>query len=75
MPLFKVGDYVERVGTLAPQYTKLGQVVRVIPHPELPEHLTEYEVNFGFAVVTFYQSQLRPAQEDPPSRYDLHPLG
>lgn len=31
--------------------------------PDLPEHLNEYEVNFKFVVATFYQSQLRSAEE------------
>jgi hypothetical protein len=69
MPLFKVGDYVERVGTLVPTYMKHGRIVRVIPHPDLPDHLNEYEVDFQFAVATFYQSQLRLAEHPPtPSR-------
>ena len=62
MALFKVGDYVERVGTVVPLYMKFGRVLRVIPHPELPEHLTEYEVNFHFVIATFYETQLRLAQ-------------
>jgi hypothetical protein len=69
MPLFKVGDYVERVGTLVPQYMKFGRIVSVIPHPDLPEHLTEYEVDFKFVVATFYQSQLR-LSGPPPSEQD-----
>ncbi len=60
-------------GTLVPEYMKFGRIVRVIPHPDLPEHLTEYEVDFKFVVTTFYQSQLplsdrSAAIEDPPSR-------
>jgi hypothetical protein len=65
MPLFKVGDYVERVGTLVPPYMKFGRIVRVIPHEDLPEHLTEYEVDFKFVIATFYQSQLRLAKAPP----------
>jgi len=41
MALFKVGDRVKRVGPLVPEYMKTGRVVRVIPHPQLPEHFTE----------------------------------
>jgi hypothetical protein len=29
MPLFKVGDYVERVGTLISEYMKFGRIIRV----------------------------------------------
>jgi hypothetical protein len=61
MARFKVGDYVERVGPLVPIYMKSGRIVRVIPHPDLPEQMTEYEIDFQFVVATFYQSQLRLA--------------
>ena len=61
MARFKVGDYVERVGTLVPEYMKSGPVVRVILHPELPEQFTEYEIDFKFVVATFYEIQLRLA--------------
>ena len=63
MARFKVGDYVERVGTLVPTYMKSGPVVRVIPHPDLPEGFTEYEIDFKFVVATFYESQLKLAQD------------
>jgi hypothetical protein len=46
MPRFQVGDQVERVGTLIPPYMKSGRVMRVIPHPDLPEQFTEYEIDF-----------------------------
>jgi hypothetical protein len=59
MPRFKVGDYVERFGPLAPEYTTVGRIVRVIPHADLPAYLTEYDVDFGFTILTFYESQLR----------------
>jgi hypothetical protein len=62
MARFKVGDYVERVGTLVPIYMKSGLVVRVIPHPDLPEGFTEYEIDFKFVVATFYENQLRLAE-------------
>ena len=72
MPLFKVGDYVERIGTLVPEYMKFGRIVRVIPQNDLPEHLNEYEVDFKLVVATFCQKQLRfavapPMDEAPPS--------
>ena len=66
MARFKVGDYVERVGTLVPEYMKSGPVVRVIPHPEQPEHFTEYEIDFKFVVATFYENQLRLAGQTRP---------
>jgi hypothetical protein len=62
MARFKVGDRVERVGLLVPEYMKIGRVVRVIPHPQLPEHFTEYEINFGTRVASFYETQLRSAR-------------
>jgi len=71
MSLFKIGDHVERVGPLVPEYMKFGHVVRVIPHPDLPEYLTEYEVDFdsrrelAHHVATVYQTQLRLIVDDP----------
>ena len=61
MPKFKVGDPVERIGTLVPEYLKRGTVKRVIPHEDLPEDLTEYEIDFKFTIATFYQRQLKLA--------------
>jgi len=62
MPRFKVGDQVERVGSLIPPYMKSGRVMRVIPHPDLPEHFTEYEIDFKFVIATFFESQLKLSQ-------------
>ena len=59
MARFKVGDRVERVGTLVPEHMRTGRVVQVIPHPQLSEDFTEYEVDFGNRVASFYQTQLR----------------
>ena len=60
MPKFKVGDQVERVGTLVPSYMKNGVVVRVIPDAGGQGWFTEYEVNFGNKLIaTFYETQLR----------------
>jgi hypothetical protein len=64
MPLFKVGDYVERVDQFAPPYVRFGRVVRVIPNVYLPERYTEYEVDFSFVVVTLYETQLRLTKEE-----------
>jgi hypothetical protein len=72
MPHFKTGDHVERVGPLVPEYMKFGQIIRIIPHPDLPEHLTEYDVDFKspgastHSVGTFYEAQLRLVLGDPP---------
>ena len=59
MARFKVGDRVERFGTHVPEHMKTGRVVRVIPHPQLSEDFTEYEIDFGVRVASFYQTQLR----------------
>jgi hypothetical protein len=65
MPLFKVGDRVERVGSIVPEYMKFGRILRVSPRPpELPDYLTEYEVDFKFIVATFYETQLRLVTND-----------
>ena len=74
MPRFKVGDQVERIGSLIPTYMKSGRVMRVIPHPDLPEHFTEYEIDFKFVVATFYESQLKLAQDGDGS-FSKDPLG
>jgi hypothetical protein len=63
MPRFQVGDKVERAGSLVPQYMKKGTVVAVIPNMSGQDHFTQYEVDFGKGiVVTFYETQLRPAR-------------
>jgi len=62
---------VERVGVLVPVYMKFGHIVRVIPHPDLLEHMTQYEVDFESRsksthdVATFYQIELRLLGDDP----------
>jgi len=65
---FKVGDRVERVGTLVPVYMHDGIILRIIPNKEGIDGYTEYEVNFGNQMIgTFYEAQLRlvkPATED-----------
>jgi hypothetical protein len=57
--MFKVGDRVERIGSLVPPYMKNGIVTDVKPHPEGIEWATEYEVDFEFMIGKFYESQLR----------------
>jgi hypothetical protein len=60
---FKVGDHVERIGVLVPDYMRSGVIMQVIPNPDLPDWFTEYEVNFGNQVIAiFYQTQLRLAE-------------
>ena len=75
MPLFKVGDHVERVGSIVPEYMKFGRILCVSPRPpELPDYLTEYEVDFKFIVATFYQTQLRLVATDEDSSQSLLPF-
>jgi hypothetical protein len=61
MPKFKVGDEVERIGSLVPDYLQSGIIVRVIPHQQgMPDIFTEYEVNFSNKTIAiFYETQLR----------------
>jgi hypothetical protein len=62
MPRFKVGEKVERIGSLVPLYMRRGIVAKVIPNEDGQDHFTQYEVNFGNRVVeVFYETQLRPA--------------
>lgn len=60
MPKFKVGDHVERIGTLVPEYMKNGLILTVIPNQDGQDWFTQYEVNFGDQqIATFYETQLR----------------
>ena len=60
MPKFAVGDYVERIGSLVPEYMRSGVITRVIPNDQGLELFNEYEVNFGNQVIAiFYETQLR----------------
>ena len=59
MAKFKVGDCVERIGPLVPPYMRVGSIRRIIPHPELPEGLEEYEVQFRSGTAIFYEMQLK----------------
>jgi hypothetical protein len=59
MPKFKVGDHVERIGALVPEYMRSGVIVRVIPNKGL-DWFAEYEINFSeMLIATFYETQLR----------------
>ena len=62
MPKFAVGDYVERIGSLVPEYMRSDVIIRVIPNDQGLDLFNEYEVNFGDQVIAiFYQTQLRLA--------------
>jgi hypothetical protein len=66
MPQFKVGDRVERIGTLVPPYMKNGTILTVIPSKSELDWFTEYEVNFGNQIIAvFYETQLRLADDVP----------
>ena len=66
MPLFKVGDRVERIGVLAATWMKEGIITNVIPNKYGIESATEYEVNFGQLRAILYQIELRLIQSAPP---------
>ena len=60
MPRFKVGDHVERIGSIIPFYMKSGVITGVYPNKDGNDWFTEYEVNFGHQLIAvFYESQLR----------------
>jgi len=63
MARFQVGDKVERIGSLVPEYMKHGVVVRIMPN-EHSDLFTAYEVSFGSQMIAiFYETQLRPAND------------
>jgi hypothetical protein len=63
MPKFKVGDTVERIGPLIPDYMRNGVITKVLPNRDGIEWLTEYEVRFSDVLVAnFYETQLRESQ-------------
>ena len=65
MPKFAVGDHVERIGSLVPEYMRSGVIIRVIPNDQGQDLFNEYEVNFGNRVIAiFYETQLRLATTD-----------
>jgi hypothetical protein len=60
MPSFKIGDRVERIGPLVPDYMRSGVITRVIPNKDGLDWFTEYEINFGYKrIANFYETQLR----------------
>ena len=67
MPRFAVGDHVERIGSLVPEYMRNGVVIRVIPNDQGLDLFNEYEVNFGNQVIAiFYETQLQLATKPNP---------
>ena len=66
MPKFAVGDYVERIGSLVPEYMRSGVITRVSPNDQGLDLFNEYEVNFGNQVIAiFYETQLRLVTNNP----------
>jgi hypothetical protein len=65
MPLFKVGDRVERIGVLGPKWIREGIITKVIPSKSGIESDTEYEVDFGYLKAILYQVELRLIEADP----------
>jgi hypothetical protein len=60
MAKFAVGDHVERIGSLVPEYMHNGVIIRVIPNDQGLDLFNEYEVNFRNQVIAiFYETQLR----------------
>ena len=57
MPKFAVGDRVERIGPLIPNYLRSGVIVSVIPSKV--DSFTQYEVDFGDQIRVIYQPELR----------------
>jgi len=67
MPLFKVGDRVERIGADVPSWLRRGIITRVIPHKYGVQSATQYEVDFGGQVKEIlYQIELRLVESTPP---------
>jgi hypothetical protein len=65
MPRFKIGDRVERIGALVPEYMRSGVVAHIILNKDGVDLFTEYDVNFDNRVIArFYETQLRLVQED-----------
>ena len=60
MAKFAIGDQVERVGVLVPEYMRYGTIIRVIPNNVGDDVFYEYEVDFGNRMLgAFYEPQLR----------------
>jgi hypothetical protein len=60
MPLFKVGDPVERIDGLVSPYAKNGVITRVFQYSIGKILFTEYEVKMvGGFITTVYETELR----------------
>ena len=67
MSRFRVGDYVQRVGPLVPEYMRFGRIIRVIPPPAgLSDQLTDYEIAFDGLLGTFRHTELRLTERPGP---------
>ena len=65
MPKFRVGDQVERIGVLVPEYMRSGVITGVIPNDQGQDLFNEYEVDFGNeAIAILYETQLQLAATD-----------
>ena len=65
MPKFKIGDYVEPIGTLVPDNVRQGVVLSVSPNKEGLDWATEYEIEFQFGRARFFERQLRLTKAAP----------
>ena len=59
MHRFKVGEWVEVIGSFVTSDMKKGTIFRVLPHSEREAWLYEYEVRFGLKTALHYETQLR----------------
>jgi hypothetical protein len=60
MSKFTLGDHVERVGVLVPEYMRYGTIIRVSANNVGEDVFYEYEVAFNNQMIgTFYEPQLR----------------
>ena len=60
MTQFRVGDQVERIGSLVPDYMRTGVVTRIVTNKDGDDWFSEYAVDFGRGgIVTLYETQLR----------------
>jgi hypothetical protein len=60
LPLFKVGDRVERIDSLVSPYAKNGVITRVFQYSIGEYSFTEYEAKMdGGFITTVYEMELR----------------
>ena len=54
---FAVGDHVETIGSLVPEWMRSGVIIRVIPNDQGLDLFNEYEVIFGNNLIAiFYEA-------------------